>query len=372
MERKEMIVRVSVITGLFAAILCFSLRGFSTDERRPQPPSITPAMLDTLKTLPGSLNALPAVPIPADNPQSQAKIELGKKLFFDTRLSLDRASSCATCHNPEKAFADGLPRARGFQGALLPRNSPTVLNAAYNTAQFWDGRAATLDEQCKGPLLAPAEMNMLDEKHLVDRLNSIPGYRQDFQTIFGGPPTLDNVVRSVAAFERTLVTPGSRFDHYAAGDKNALTEQEKRGLIVFIGKGACSECHNGPNFTDNKFYNLGVIPHSGPEDAGRYAVTKKEEDRNAFKTPSLRNIALTAPYMHDGSIATLEEVIELYDRGGGEGQNKSKLIYKLDLNAQEKTDLVAFLRALTGEMPQVQPPTMYAEASLQPKGKQGR
>src|SRR5947209_1261242 len=141
MEPKKTIIRLSVVAGLFGAVLCFSMRGFSTDEHRPQPPSITPAMLDTLKVLPGGLSALPPVPVPAENPQSQAKIELGKKLFFDTRLSLDRASSCATCHSPEKAFADGLPRARGFQGALLPRNSPTVLNAAYNTAQFWDGRA---------------------------------------------------------------------------------------------------------------------------------------------------------------------------------------------------------------------------------------
>jgi len=373
MEWKRMIFKTGIMAGLLGAVLFFSMRGFSADEGRPQPPAITPAMLDSLQALPGGLNALPAVPVPVDNPQSQAKIELGKKLFFDTRLSLDRASSCATCHSPEKAFADGLPRARGFQGALLPRNSPTVLNAAYNTSQFWDGRAATLDEQCKGPLLAPAEMNMLDEKHLVDRLNSIPGYRQDFQAIFGATPSLDNVARSIAAFERTLVTPGSRFDHYAASDKNALTEQEKRGMIVFIGKGACSECHKGANFTDNQFHNLGVIPaHGSPDDPGRYAVTKKEEDRNAFKTPTLRNVMLTGPYMHDGSIATLEEVVELYDRGGGDGPNKSKLIYKLNLTAQEKTDLVAFLKALNGDVPQVHPPQMYPEVFAQSTGAQGR
>jgi cytochrome c peroxidase len=372
MERNRVFLRAGLTVG-FAGVLLLSVRGFSADENRPQPPSITPAMLDTLKVLPGGLNVLPPVPVPAGNPQSAAKIELGKKLFFDTRLSLDRASSCATCHAPEKAFADGLARARGFQGALLPRNSPTVLNAAYNTAQFWDGRAASLDEQCKGPLLAPAEMNMLDEKHLVSRLNSIPGYRQDFQAIFNAPPTLDNVAFSIAAFERTLVTPGSRFDLYAAGDKNALTEQEKRGLIVFIGKGACSECHKGANFTDNQYHNLGVMPaHGASDDPGRFNVTKKEEDRNAFKTPTLRNIALTAPYMHDGSIATLEEVVELYDRGGGDGPNKSKLIYKLNLTAQEKTDLVAFLKSLNGDVPQVQRPQMYPEMSAHSTGDQGR
>jgi cytochrome c peroxidase len=363
-------------TGIAIAagsVLFFSVRGFSVDEPRPLPPAITPAMLDSMRALPGGLSALPVVPIPPDNPQTPAKIELGKKLFFDTRLSLDRASSCASCHSAEKAFADGLPRAKGFQGVTLPRNSPTVLNAAYNTAQFWDGRAATLDEQCKGPLLAPAEMNMLDEKHLVDRLNSIPGYRHDFQTIFGGSPSLDNVARAVAAFERTLVTPGSRFDRYAMGDKAALTDQEKRGLIVFIGKAACSECHNGPNFSDNKYHNLGVVAaHGNPQDPGRYAITKNEEDRNAFKTPTLRNVALTAPYMHDGSSATLEEVVELYDRGGGDAPNKSKLIYKLNLTSQEKTDLVAFLKALTGTLPEVKVPAMYPESDLQSRGEPGR
>lgn len=363
MARSVIIYRSSVAVTLSAALF-FGVRGFSVDDPRPSPPSITPQMLDSLKTLPGGLAALSAVPVPSDNPQTPAKIELGKRLFFDTRLSLDRASSCATCHAPEKAFADGLPRAKGFQGATLPRNSPTVLNAAYNAAQFWDGRAATLDEQCKGPLLAPAEMNMLDEKHLVDRLNSIPGYKNDFQSIFNGLPALDNVARAIAAFERTLVTPDSRFDRYASGDKSALTDAEKRGLILFIGKAACSECHQGPNFTDNKYHNLGMLPgHGNPADLGRYAITKKEEDRNAFKTPTLRNITLTAPYMHDGSVATLEQVIELYDRGGDDGPNKSKLIYKLNLTTQEKADLLAFLKTLTGTLPQVKLSEMYPEAA---------
>ncbi len=276
MTRKDIVCRTGIVIAVLSAVMFSSSRGFKAEEGQAQPPGITPAMIDSIKVLPGGLTALPAVAVPDDNPQTQAKIELGKKLFFDTRLSLDRASSCGTCHSPEKAFADGLPLAKGFQGKILPRNSPTVLNAAYNTIQFWDGRAATLDEQCKGPLLAPAEMNMLDEEHLVERLNSIPGYRQDFQTVFGGSPSLDDIARAVAAFERTLVTPGSRFDRYAMGDKTALTEQEKRGLIVFIGKGSCSECHNGPNFTDNKFHNLGVAPvHGSPNDLGRYVVTRE-------------------------------------------------------------------------------------------------
>jgi cytochrome c peroxidase len=373
MTRKDLGYRLLCVLTMLAAFLLASRRGFTTDEASVKPPSITPEMLDTLRILPGNLRALPAVPVPADNQQEAAKIELGKKLFFDTRLSLDRASSCATCHSPEKAFADGLPRSKGFKGELLRRNAPTVLNAAYNTAQFWDGRAATLDEQCKGPLLAPAEMNMLDEKHLVDRLDSIPGYHQDFKTIFGGPPSLDNVAKAVAAFERTLLTPNSRFDRYATGDKSALTQQEKRGLLVFIGKGACSECHNGPNFSDNKYYSLGTVAlPGGPADLGRYEVTKKAEDRNAYKTPALRNVALTAPYMHDGSLATLEEVVDLYDRGGDDGQNKSKLIYKLNLTAQEKTDLVAFLKSFNGDMPQVQAPKMHPDVAALATGKNAK
>jgi cytochrome c peroxidase len=369
MTRKDIVCRTGIVIAVLGAIMFTSSRGFTAEEGHAQPPGITTAMIDSMKVLPGGLTALPAVPVPEDNPQTQAKIELGKKLFFDTRLSLDRASSCGTCHSPERAFADGLPRAKGFQGTLLPRNSPTVLNAAYNTIQFWDGRAATLDEQCKGPLLAPAEMNMLDEEHLIERLNSIPGYRQDFQTVFNSSPSLDNIARAVASFERTLVTPGSRFDQYAMGDKAALTEQEKRGLIVFIGKGSCSECHNGPNFTDNKFHNLGVVPaHGSPDDLGRYVVTKKEEDRKAFKTPTLRNVSLTPPYMHDGSVATLEEVIDLYDRGGGDVPNKSKLVYPLNLTNAEKADLVAFLKALNGNVPQVQLPKMHPETVLKARG----
>jgi cytochrome c peroxidase len=366
MTRKDIGYRFVCALTIMATFLVAGRRGFTADESSFKPPSITPEMLDTLRTLPGSLSALPAVPVPADNPQDAAKIELGKKLFFDTRLSLDRASSCATCHDPGKAFADALPRAKGFQGQLGRRNSPTVLNAAYNTAQFWDGRAGTLDEQCKGPLLNPIEMNMLDEKHLVDRLNSIPGYRQDFKTVFSSTPTLDNVAHAIASFERTLVTPNSRFDHYAAGDKSALTQQEKRGLLVFIGKGACSECHNGPNFTDNKYYSLGSVAAPGaPQDTGRYEVTKREEDRYTYKTPSLRNVSLTAPYMHDGSVATLEQVVDFYDRGGDGGPNKSKLIYKLNLTTEEKADLIAFLKSLNGDLPTVKAPTMYPEVIAQ-------
>jgi cytochrome c peroxidase len=362
MKFRSSVVKTSlVVLGIF---VFFSVKGFSSpDDSRPVP-TITPEMVDSMKTLPGGLGVLPQVPVPADNPLSHAKIELGKRLFFDTRLSLDRSTSCASCHSPEKAFTDGRSRAKGFKGTVGPRNSPTVLNAAYNKFQFWDGRAASLDEQCKGPLMNPAEMNMVDEKHLVERLNNVPGYRKDFKKVFGSSPSLDNVARAIASFERTLVTPNSRFDKYVKGDKSALTIEEKRGLIVFFGKASCSECHKGPNFTDDKFHNLGVVSTpGGKEDVGRFAVTKDPADKEAFKTPTLRNVALTGPYMHDGSSATLEDVIDLYDRGGGDGPNKDKLITKLNLTAQEKSDLIAFLKALNGIQPKVHAPKMYPDAT---------
>ncbi|HLJ85338.1 MAG TPA: cytochrome c peroxidase [Candidatus Angelobacter sp.] len=344
----------------FALTALLLAGSFLTAYEAQEPPGITPEMLDSLKALPGGLAALPAVPIPDQNPQNAAKIELGRKLFFDTRLSLDRKSSCATCHQPEKAFTDALPRSRGFQGAILDRNSPTILNAAFNTAQFWDGRAKTLDEQCKGPITSATEMNMMDDEHVSERLSKVPGYRADFKAVFGALPSLDNISQAIAAFERTLVTPGSKFDRYAQGDKGALNVQEKRGLILFFGKAACSECHKGSNFTDNQFYSLGPLP-AGSKDLGRFAISQKPEEMGAFKTPSLRNVALTAPYMHDGSLATLEEVVDFYDRGAGEAPNKSKLIYKLNLTPAEKADLIAFLKSLTGDIPRVEKPQIYPD-----------
>jgi cytochrome c peroxidase len=328
-------------------------------DRIPVPPPITPDMLDGMKELPGGLNALPAIPSAI---QSNQKSELGKRLFFDTRLSLDGRTSCATCHNPDKAFTDGLPRSTGFQGTVLRRNAPTILNAAYNQAQFWDGRATSLGEQCKTPLLSPTEMNMIDEHHLVDRLNRIPGYLSDFQSVFAGGPSLDNVTTAIAAFEQTLITADSPFDRYMKGDKNALSPSEKRGLILFFSKGACSECHKGVNFTDGEYHNLGDIPDSGaPIDLGRFEVTHQNSDIRAFKTPGLRNVARTAPYMHDGAFATLEEVIEFYDRGGDDTPNKSTLIYKLNLTAGDKSDLLAFLKSLNGSLLQIQNPQPYLD-----------
>jgi len=306
------------------------------------------ALLDSMRELPNGLGTLPPVVAPADNPQTPKKIALGKALFFDKQLSGDRTISCATCHDPDKGFSDGKTKAIGFNGKELPRHSPTVLNAAYNSFQFWDGRAASLEEQARGPITSAAEMNLADEGELVRRLQADARYQGKFEEVFGEAPTLTNVARAIAAYERTLVSRNSRFDRYVRGDKKALSHQEKEGLALFLGKARCAQCHSGPNFTDNKFYNLGVAEAA---DAGRYTVTKQPDDLGAFKTSGLRDITRHAPYMHDGSLATLEAVIDYYDRGGDDAKNKSQLMTRLELTPEEKRDLTAFLRSLTGELP---------------------
>lgn len=349
--------RVQVVAWLWLASVAGAATLAAEAPAVPAPDEqlgITIEMLDGMTRLPGNLGPLPAVPVPADNPQSEEKIQLGRMLFFDKRLSRDRTQSCASCHDPEMAFRDGRSRAQGFNGKELPRHSPSLLNVAYNPVQFWDGRASTLEQQAEGPLLAATEMSMLSEDRLIRRVQAVPEYRQRFRAVFGGGPTLKNVTKAIAAFERTLVTPNGRFDQYLRGDKSALSDVEKRGLIVFIGKAACSQCHNGPNLTDNRFHRLGLAAGSGPRDVGRLGVTGRESDRGCFKTPTLRNSVLTAPYMHDGSLKTLSDVIDFYDRGGDAVRRKSPLMVRLDLSAQEKADLLAFLQSLTGPLPSPQ------------------
>jgi cytochrome c peroxidase len=313
-----------------------------------------PAMVDGLTEFPGQIGALPEVPIPSANPSTPEKIELGKMLYFDNRLSGDKLTSCATCHDPAKGYADGLPLAEGFKGKILGRHSPTVLNAAYNTAQFWDGRVDTLEQQAIGPIMAAGEMNMGSEEALIAELTAVEEYNDRFNDVFGESPTLQLVGDAIAAFERTIVNSDSPFDQYARGDKSALTTQEKRGLFLFFGKASCTQCHTGPNFSDNKYHNIGM----SDADPGRYAVTNVDADRGAFKSPTIRNATLTAPYMHDGSLDTLEEVVEFYNRGGGDDSQKSELIFPLYLEEDEKKDLVAFLKTLTGSLPEFEMPVI--------------
>jgi cytochrome c peroxidase len=308
-------------------------------------------MLDEMRSLPGDLAALPALtPGGSDN---RDEIELGKQLFFETRLSLDRSLSCASCHDPAKGFTDGKALATGFAGKELKRHSPTILNSAFNTLQFWDGRSHSLEDQALGPITNPDEMNMVNGQLAVERLGKIAQYREMFQKVYGQSPTLNGIAKAISAFERTLITPDSPFDKYMKGDKNALRPAEKRGLLLFISKASCSQCHNGANLTDNEFHNLG---QNRSDDLGRFRISGEEKDKASFKTPTLRNVALTAPYLHDGSFKTLEEVVDYYNRGGGDSPNKSNLINKLFLTNQEKRDLVAFLKSLTGNLPQIAVP----------------
>lgn len=323
------------------------------DRQDPQaapPPGLTIKVLDGMTRLPGGLTALPKAPVPRQNPQTPGKVDLGRTLFFDRRLSRDGSISCSTCHDPGKAYSDGRSLPVGTGHAVLRRRSPSLLDSAYNSSQFWDGRAQTLEEQALSPILSRSEMGMPDANALLARLQTIPEYRRRFLKVFRRDITLVDVRRAIAAFERTLVTPNSPFDRYAEGDKTALTESQKRGLILFIGKASCSQCHNGPNFTDNKFHSLGASrAPSGDVDLGRFLVSGNPADRQAFKTPTLRNAAQQSPYMHDGSIKTLPNVIEFYSQGGGAAP-KSKLLFPLHLTAAEKEELLDFLRSLAGHL----------------------
>lgn len=289
------------------------------------------------------------VPIPSSNLNYTAKIELGKQLYFDGRLSRNNAISCAFCHNPGTGFADPRQTSIGVGGGVGGRQSPTVYNTGLNHVQFWDGRARSLEEQAIGPIHNPVEMAETHE-HVVAKLGKIKGYQQQFRAVFGTDVNLQGIAEAIAAYERTVLSTNSAFDKYVLGAQKAMDEAAVRGLALFKGKARCILCHNGPNFTDNQFHNLGV-PQVGPmkEDLGRFAVSRAEKDRGAFKTPTLRSITETAPYMHDGAFKTLEEVVEFMDQGGGSNPNLSPLVKPLNLTAEEKSDLVAFLKALAGE-----------------------
>jgi cytochrome c peroxidase len=281
------------------------------------------------------------VPYPADNPYTHAKAELGKKLYFDPRLSSDGSVSCASCHNPAMGWSNGLPLGVGVKGQNGGRNSPTVINSAYNPQQFWDGRAASLEEQAKGPIGNPVEMGN-NLPNVVKTLNGIPGYVQAFDAVFPGEGiTADNVVKAIATYERQIVSNPAPFDAFQHGDKTAMSASAQRGWDLFRGKAQCLSCHNGPTFSDGRYHDIGI----DDGDVGRFAVTKKDKDRFKFKTPTLRDVALTAPYMHTGKDADLMTVLMFYNKGGDRKGNELK---PLGLNDQDLQDLEAFMNALTG------------------------
>ncbi|MFM8551854.1 MAG: cytochrome-c peroxidase [Nitrospiraceae bacterium] len=298
--------------------------------------------------------------IPKDNPLTQEKVELGKLLFFDPRLSQNNTISCATCHIPSLAWTDGQPVGIGIHRQLATRNTMTIVNRLYSKAQLWHGRPPTLESQAINPLHKAVRMGMPSDDAEVAKLNTITGYRERFRKVFGTDVTIDGVGKALAAFERTILSgnsPADRFD--MGGEEQAISESAKHGLALFQGKARCTRCHSGFNFTDEQFHNLGIDWDTDKVDLGRYLVSKDQEDVGAFKTPTVREIARTAPYMHDGRFATLEEVVEFYDRGGIANPHLSNLIVPLDLTAQEKRDLVEYMRALNGEGWQVEPPREF-------------
>jgi cytochrome c peroxidase len=304
---------------------------------------------------------LPPVITPADNPPTAETIALGRRLYYDPVLSADKTVSCASCHNPKLGFSDGAPHSTGVGGKKGNRNAPTVWNSAYSTVQFWDGRAPSLEAQASGPMQNPIEMaHTLTGVEAV--LNADPSYRASFESAFGpGPVTMDKVTKAIASFERTVISGNSPFDRFMyASDKKALSPSAQRGMDIFKDpkKGNCAVCHTiGDKYallTDNEFHNIGVGVNGRGEltDLGRYSVTKLETDRGAFKTPTLRNIAQSAPYMHDGSLKTLKEVVDFYVGGGSSNPFRDKEIRSLEhLSKQDRADLLAFLESLTGEMP---------------------
>jgi len=295
--------------------------------------------------------------IPQDNPMNEGKIELGKFLYFDPRLSKDDTIACATCHNPFHGFADPARTSAGVSRQLGGRNSPTVLNRLFSAEQFWDGRAADLEAQAQGPLTNPVEMSMPSHEVVVKKVTAIKGYAPLFTKAFGDAKIdMKRIAQAIAAYERTVVTGNSPYDRYQAGDKDALSAAAVRGLALFNGKAKCSACHASFNFTDENYRNIGVGMDKAKPDLGRYEITKNEADKGAFKTPTLRNIIQTAPYMHDGSEATLLEVVEFYNKGGIKNPQLATEITPLNLTAKDKIDLVAFMEALTGDVTNADPP----------------
>lgn len=294
---------------------------------------------------------LPATPPhPQDNAPTPQRVALGKKLFFDPRLSGDGNMSCATCHSPLMGWSDGLPTAKGVKSMVLGRASPTVVNTAYNSLQMWDGRKKSLEDQAMGPMEASVEMNM-DTQRLFVWLNGHEGYRALFAAAYPGKPIdADTLSKAIASFERTVISNTSPFDQWVAGKKGALKPDQVKGFALFIDpkKANCASCHSGPNFTDNSFHNLGLASFGKENpDMGRYAQKPVASLKGAFKTPTVREAANTAPYLHDGSMKTLEDLIDFYAKGGLVKTNLSANMKELTLSKEEKQQLASFLQALS-------------------------
>lgn len=303
---------------------------------------------------------MPPVPWPDDNPYSPARVALGKILFFDGRLSANNMVSCAFCHEPSHAFAGNTALSIGVNGKREARRTPTLVNRAWGKSQFWDGRAASLEAQVIVPITNPDEMGMTPDG-VVQKLRAIKGYAPLFAAAFGDSSiTFDRITKALASFERTITSGASAYDRYVAGDKNALSKVQKDGLDFFNKKGECAECHNGPNFSNEKFANIGVGMDRPNPDLGRFNVTRKHGDIGRFKTPTLRDLAVRAPYMHDGSVTTLSKVLDVYAKGGEPNPHLDTRLAPFYLDDETRRDLLAFLDSLNGKGWQsISPPASF-------------
>lgn len=297
---------------------------------------------------------LPPIPWPKDNLYSKDKSDLGRLLYFDKRLSSDRTVSCASCHNIPCAYSDCRKVPLGIGNAKGRRHTPTIINVAYSTYLFWDGRASSLEEQCKGPIGNTKEMSSVEDVHeahrqCAERIREIPGYRVIFKKTFGRDGiSIDEIAQAIATFERTILSGNSAYDRYKAGDPSALTSEQIHGMEVFK-KVGCANCHAGFNFSDERFLNIGIGMDQPEPDTGRYEITQEKRDWGAFKVPTLREVEHTGPYMHDGSLKTLDEVIDYYDKGGIKNNNLHPLMRPLNLSTEDKKALMSFLKSLSGE-----------------------
>lgn len=368
---------VAVVIGVVVAIV--SLRGDGEEEAT---------------DLRAQAEAFGLGPLPALPDVDPAEAELGKLLFFDNRLSGDGSTSCASCHDPEQGWGDGNAVSRGYPGTLHWRNSQTVLNAVFLEKFFWAGEALTLEAQAKSAFTGNLAAN-LDPTMAEERLRQMPEYMRRFEEVYGTfGPRWPDLLKAVVAFERTVVSRNVPFDTWIEGDDDALSPEAERGLELFLGKAGCAQCHSGPLFTDEAFHALGVPRNpefdtdplrqialrwqvlargvseeeyrTATEDLGLFYTTKQESDKGKFRTPPLREVAITGPYMHNGVLSTLREVVEFYNQGGGEGANRSPLLRPLDLVADEIDFLVAFLEALTGDPVVVEPPALPEYEVLPP------
>jgi cytochrome c peroxidase len=291
-----------------------------------------------------------AMVIPSDNPMTTQKVELGRLLFFDKRLSNDNTIACASCHLMQHGFTDGQPVSTGIRGQKGGRSAPASFNRVFSHAQFWDGRAAELEDQSIGPFTNPIEHGFVNYDVMISKMKKIKGYNTLFLQAFGEDISIGLVGKAIASFQRTVLSGNSPMDRFdQGGDANAISPEAQRGLLLFRDKARCTKCHSGFNITDEKFHNIGTGWDDNKVDLGRYMVTKNPEDISAFKTPTLREIARTAPYMHDGRFKTLEDVVNFYNQGGVKNPHQDPLILPLELTKEEKHDLVQFLRTLNGE-----------------------